>query len=167
MHIKCTSPMTTRLMVIGLWTIVSMLSPLKSAIAQTVTTTYESDSAGNLVAAYASAGTAISPGALSTHWTQIGDQTSISVFANGPGPIYYQWQRDGADLVGATNDSLIVTSLSSADYGFYSVIISNVYGVVTNAMGSPAPVIAAPTTTRLIRACPKGASFGGGIIITE
>src|SRR5207247_8332771 len=50
-----------------------------------------------------------------------GDTLSVSV--QGPGPVSYQWQFEGADLAGATNASLVLTGLVTNQAGAYSVIV--------------------------------------------
>jgi len=45
----------------------------------------------------------------------------------------FQWKRDGADLPGATGDSLLLTNISAADVGQYSVVVKSSAGAVTSA----------------------------------
>jgi uncharacterized delta-60 repeat protein len=64
----------------------------------------------------------------------------FSVGADGPGPLYYQWQKNGANLddtgniFGAHNSSLIVSNVFGADGGGYSVVVSNASGAVTSSV---------------------------------
>jgi hypothetical protein len=67
-----------------------------------------------------------------------GSDVTLSVSAVGQQPLYYFWQRngtnlaDGGNIAGSTNASLVVGSVSSADAGFYSVTISNAFGLATS-----------------------------------
>ena len=60
--------------------------------------------------------------------------TLTSGVTNNPAPApSYQWYYCGAPLPNATNSTLAFTPIQSSDAGCYSVIISNVFGVVTNS----------------------------------
>ena len=56
----------------------------------------------------------------------------FTVTVAGQGPFGYQWQFNGEDILGATNSFLSLTNLDWSQVGLYSVVISNVYGVVTS-----------------------------------
>ena len=56
----------------------------------------------------------------------------FQVMAAGRPPLSYQWQRDGADIVGATNSMLVLANLQPADAGTYSVLVSNSLGFVSS-----------------------------------
>lgn len=60
----------------------------------------------------------------------------FQVVADGSEPKFYQWQKDGVSLDGATNASLNLTTLKRADEGLYSVIVSNAFGSVTSTSAS-------------------------------
>jgi hypothetical protein len=68
----------------------------------------------------------------------LGQSTSILVVAAGAPLINYQWQKDGANLtddnhfLGATTDTLQVTSVGANDLGVYSVVLSNLCGTATS-----------------------------------
>jgi len=60
-----------------------------------------------------------------------GQMATFSVFATGTAPLGYQWQFNGTNLAGSTNN---VLALAAADYtnaGNYSVLVANPSGVVT------------------------------------
>jgi len=67
-----------------------------------------------------------------------GATANFSVTATGEAPLSYQWLKDGVpladggNLVGAATSSLSVSNVLRADEGGYSVVISNVIGVVTS-----------------------------------
>ena len=56
-----------------------------------------------------------------------GTSASFSVSATGTG-LSYQWSKDGNALAGQTASSLILASVSAADAGTYSVVVSGVCG---------------------------------------
>ena len=61
-----------------------------------------------------------------------GASISLSAGLFGAEPMYYQWQRNGHDLSGARNATLILTNLRTADVGSYQVVVSNLFGTVTS-----------------------------------
>ncbi|MGA3180951.1 MAG: LamG-like jellyroll fold domain-containing protein, partial [Verrucomicrobiota bacterium] len=63
----------------------------------------------------------------------VGASVVLSELVMGVSPFQYQWQTNGAALPGATNSSLVLTNLTLASSGNYSVIISNILGVATSA----------------------------------
>ncbi len=60
--------------------------------------------------------------------TFVGGTATFSVAALGAAPLSYQWRRNGTDLEGATNSSLTLTNVQSAEAGSYSVVVSNIFG---------------------------------------
>ena len=56
-----------------------------------------------------------------------GDTATFSVVAAGAPLLSYQWELNGTNLLGATNDVLSFT-VSAASPGEYSVVVSNPYG---------------------------------------
>jgi len=54
-----------------------------------------------------------------------GATVTFSAGAAGSGPLYYRWQFQGTDLPGATNTSLSLTNVQSANQGEYRVIVTN------------------------------------------
>ena len=61
---------------------------------------------------------------------------SFGVGVAGGGPFTYQWNKDGADLPGATAGTLVLENVGNAATGEYSVRVSNGCGTVTSAAGS-------------------------------
>ena len=60
----------------------------------------------------------------------LGTTTSFGVSASGSQPMSFQWFRNGASILGATNSTLIVASVQFSDAGTYRVRITNPGGVV-------------------------------------
>jgi subtilisin family serine protease len=56
----------------------------------------------------------------------------FTVEAGGSGPFRYQWSRDGEDIPGAWERSLVVDPVKESDYGAYRVTVSNAFGSVTS-----------------------------------
>lgn len=61
-----------------------------------------------------------------------GTAVSLSVLASGSPPLSYQWNKDGSPVVGAVAPVLSFGSVQPADAGAYTVIVSNLVGVVTS-----------------------------------
>jgi len=51
----------------------------------------------------------------------------------------YQWQLNGTNILGATNKTLSLINLQNANMGTYSLVTSNVYGVVSNVIANVSP----------------------------
>jgi len=49
-----------------------------------------------------------------------------------PGPLAYQWWKDGSPVPGATNSSLSLSNAQPSQTGNYTVIVSNSFGSVTS-----------------------------------
>jgi hypothetical protein len=62
----------------------------------------------------------------------VGTAVTFQVTAAGSVPLSYQWSFEGAALQGATNASLMLTNVTRAQAGSYSVVISNAVGSVTS-----------------------------------
>lgn len=60
----------------------------------------------------------------------IGESITLTVSANGPPPLTYQWRKGGVDIPGATGTSHTLTSAQPSDSGTYSVVVSNEWGTV-------------------------------------
>ena len=78
-----------------------------------------------------------------------GDAATFSVATFGSLPVSYQWLKngtslsDGGNVSGSSSRTLTFTNLSVADAAMYSVVVSNIYGVVTSA-GARLEVIFSP-----------------------
>jgi hypothetical protein len=79
-----------------------------------------------------------------------GQTASFTVVAGGTAPLNYQWQKNGANIAGATSASYTTPATATADSGStFDVVVNNTAGTVTSAVAtltvSAAPV--APTIT--------------------
>jgi len=66
----------------------------------------------------------------------LGGSTIFSVTAAGSSPLSYQWQFNGADIVGATNLSLIFDNVQTDNQGPYQVVVTNAYGSITSSIAT-------------------------------
>jgi len=63
-----------------------------------------------------------------------GCDASFTVVATSASSLSYQWRKDDADILGATNDALIVQNVKPAQNNQrYSVVVSNAVGPVTSS----------------------------------
>ena len=59
-----------------------------------------------------------------------GASAQFSASAGGTGPLRYQWQRNGVNLPGATNSTLILASVAPSNSGDYRVVVTNRVGLI-------------------------------------
>lgn len=79
----------------------------------------------------------------------VGANLSLSAQAGGDGPLYFQWQMDGTNLVnggnvsGATTPTLSLTSVTVLNAGTYAVTVTNALGSAssTGAVLAVAPIV--------------------------
>src|SRR5436190_23084642 len=62
-----------------------------------------------------------------------GDIVTFSVVVADARAVTFQWKFNGTDIPGATGDSLLLTNVSAANKGQYSVVVANSAGSVTSA----------------------------------
>ena len=83
-----------------------------------------------------------------------GAAATFTVGVTGGLPMYYQWQdngtnlTDGGNLSGSTTTNLVISNVSAAEVGAYSLVVSNIAGVAvsSNALLSITP--SPPVITR-------------------
>lgn len=63
-----------------------------------------------------------------------GDSTVLSVSASGGSSTSYQWQLNGVNVPGATNDTLEFASTGTTNAGDYTCIVSNLFGSDTTSV---------------------------------
>ncbi|HON08103.1 MAG TPA: immunoglobulin domain-containing protein, partial [Verrucomicrobiota bacterium] len=63
----------------------------------------------------------------------LGGTAQFSVTVQGTSPFYYQWRKNGTNIPNATVVPYIILNAQSSDAADYSVVISNIAGVVTSA----------------------------------
>ena len=75
-----------------------------------------------------------------SQFDSLGSSATFKVSALGFSPLSYQWQFGGANIPGATNTTYAVSRVTAANSGYYSVIVTNLYGCATSSvavLGSP------------------------------
>ncbi len=68
-----------------------------------------------------------------SYTVNVGQALSLTVSASGTAPLYYQWQKNGIAISGATGSSLSFGNAQTTDTGSYTVVVSNGAGAVTSA----------------------------------
>jgi glucose/arabinose dehydrogenase len=90
-----------------------------------------------------------------------GDPVSFSVQAGGSQPLSYQWQRNGANIAGATQATYTIASVATADNGArFRALVTNQFGSATSAdavltvsgNSAPKPTILQPAAGTLYTA---------------
>ena len=61
-----------------------------------------------------------------------GPTAMLSVDASGSLPLSYQWRCNGTNVPNATNSTLEFLDLHDSNVGFYDLVITNLYGAITN-----------------------------------
>jgi hypothetical protein len=75
------------------------------------------------------------PESLSKH---CGEEATLTIVAQGPGKIRYQWQKDGKKIInrklyeGVTNHTLAMNPLQPRHAGQYSCIVENEHGTTVS-----------------------------------
>jgi hypothetical protein len=73
-----------------------------------------------------------------SQYALVGATATLNVFCEGTAPLSYQWQQNGSNLVdsgsvsGSGTSALMLSNVSAAVAGTYTVVISNIYNVVTS-----------------------------------
>jgi hypothetical protein len=62
-----------------------------------------------------------------------GSNAAFTVDATGSTPLSYLWQFNGANIAGATNGSVIVSNVQTANIGLYTVVVSNLFAAASNS----------------------------------
>ncbi len=65
-----------------------------------------------------------------------GQSAAFWIQASGTAPLFYQWQKNGADIGGATATNYTLAAVEAADAGGYRCVVSNVSGGVTSAVAT-------------------------------
>ena len=101
----------------------------------------------------------------------VGGAATFSVSASGTAPLQYQWQRDGANIPGATSSSYTLGAAALADDGAtFRAVVSNTFGSATSnsatlsvtANGAPTANITSPANNTLYSAGDTIAYAGNG-----
>jgi subtilisin-like proprotein convertase family protein len=126
--------------------------PVQTAVMGTVT---NADSSGGFVAtrtwqtikpcgsmaSCSQSVTVLSPPDLSANLADVvatnGDRVELTVLASGSPPLNYQWWFNATNVLSiGTGPSIVLSNVTAADSGGYSVVVSNPVGVVTSLMAN-------------------------------
>lgn len=91
-----------------------------------------------------------------------GDAVALTVEVTGGAPYNYQWKKDGADLTGATKQSLRIASAALSDSGTYTVSVSNNVGS-QNSPPATLTVVPVPTYCNLTNSLVLHLKFDGDL----
>lgn len=92
-----------------------------------------------------------------------GESVTFSTDVSGAGPFVFVWRKGGELITGATNASLILSNLSSADAALYQVEVSGACNAMTNSANLSVLALTAATV-------PSGTNICAGeaaVFITE
>lgn len=64
----------------------------------------------------------------------VGQSALFTAYAIGVKPLHFQWQRQGVDLDGATNQMLAIENCASSNSADYSLVVTSATGVNTSAV---------------------------------
>jgi hypothetical protein len=78
-----------------------------------------------------------------------GNSGSFSVAASGDAPLTYQWRHNEADIIGKTNNVLVLSNVQISDAGFYAATVSNEGGSVISS-NAQLRVLLPPVILRII-----------------
>ena len=79
------------------------------------------------------------PESLTTH---LCSSASFTVDAFGTGPLYYQWQKDGANIFLATNATCTINSVRLNDAGAYRCLVRSLRNSVTSLVATLTIIVA-------------------------
>ena len=101
-----------------------------------------------------------------------GQTATFTVVAAGTAPLSYQWQKNGANIAGATSSSYTTPVTTTSDSGStFDVVVTNTAGTVTSAAATltvnpaPAPVIQPSPTSLSFLNDPVGTTLSQVLII--
>ena len=94
-----------------------------------------------------------------------GQTATFTVAASGTAPLSYQWQKNGANIAGATSPSYTTPAATTADSGStFVVVVSNSAGTATS---SAATLTVNPAPVPAIQVSPTSISFGNVVVGTN
>src|SRR5688572_27142157 len=89
-----------------------------------------------------------------------GERATFSTVASGTGPFTYQWTKDNAVLIGQTNNSLVITNVTSINAGQYCVQVTGNCTSVTNCATLTVRTNTSATALANLAKCPgESATF--------
>ncbi|QYM79662.1 putative Ig domain-containing protein [Horticoccus luteus] len=85
-----------------------------------------------------------------------GGSAVFSIKVTGTAPIFYQWQKNGQPIAGATSATLTLSNVQSSDAGAFTVVVTNSTGTVTSqsatlTVNPIGPIISAPASLSAVQ----------------
>ena len=77
----------------------------------------------------------------------LGENATFAITASGDN-LSYQWQKDNADISGATSDSYTISAVSASDAGEYRCVVSGDGGAVTSDAATLTVLVSTTITTQ-------------------
>ncbi len=94
----------------------------------------------------------------------VGQSGTFTVLASGLPTLTYQWQKNGANIDGATSATLTLNNVQASDAGAYTVIVANVAGSATS---DPATLTVNKATPVITWAAPSAITYGTALSGTQ
>jgi hypothetical protein len=95
-----------------------------------------------------------------------GEFATFSVVISDASGVRFQWKFNGTDIPGATGDSFLLTNVSAADKGQYSVVVANGAGSTTSASASLILATDPPSNLPLPPVLTAYGDAGGSVTVT-
>ncbi len=99
-------------------------------------------------------------------WVALGDSLTLVVNTEGGHfPLHYQWQKDGRDLSGATEDSLSLDAVDESDTGVYTASVHDAKGAEIAASAPVTVMKSLPGFSLTVLAVLSAALIIGGVAL--
>jgi GH25 family lysozyme M1 (1,4-beta-N-acetylmuramidase) len=72
----------------------------------------------------------------SNRYADRGGTLKLSVGADGPGSLSYQWRCNGTNITGATTNVYTLSNIQTSNAGSYTVVVTNLYGRATSSVAT-------------------------------
>jgi hypothetical protein len=92
-----------------------------------------------------------------------GGNATFNVKAWGPAPLAYQWYFNSSPLSGAVGTNCILTGVTAANMGDYTVVVTNLYGSTTSSVAALTVLLPPAITTQLAN---QVAAVGGAVTLS-